>query len=101
MAGERIIAGAVIVWMNHNLAWAHHPGGHDLQPDDRSLVGFLVPVVLKAMNYDPAVASSIFITTFTDVCGFFIFLGLARCFCHICYSNRPIEKVFPIKQKFS
>lgn len=45
-----------------------------------ALVGFLVPVILKALNYDPAVASSIFITTFTDVCGFFIFLGLAKMF---------------------
>ncbi len=45
-----------------------------------ALVGFLVPVILKVLNYDPAVASSIFITTFTDVCGFFIFLGLAKMF---------------------
>lgn len=44
------------------------------------LVGFLVPVVLKALDFDPAVASSIFITTATDVCGFFIFLGLATAF---------------------
>jgi magnesium transporter len=40
--------------------------------------GFIVPVILKAMNYDPAVASSIFITTATDVFGFFVFLGLAQ-----------------------
>jgi magnesium transporter len=41
-------------------------------------VGFIIPVILKACHADPAVASSIFITTFTDVCGFFIFLGLAK-----------------------
>jgi len=40
--------------------------------------GFVVPVVLKAMKMDPAVASSIFITTATDVFGFFVFLGLAQ-----------------------
>ena len=40
--------------------------------------GFVVPVILKAMNLDPAVASSIFITTATDVFGFFVFLGLAQ-----------------------
>ncbi|MDY2837036.1 MAG: magnesium transporter, partial [Bilifractor sp.] len=40
--------------------------------------GFLVPVVLDKIHADPAVASSIFVTTATDVLGFFIFLGLAR-----------------------
>jgi len=45
-----------------------------------AFVGFLVPVVLKAFNFDPAIASSIFITTATDVCGFFIFLGLSKMF---------------------
>ena len=43
-----------------------------------AFVGYIVPIVLKALHADPAVASSIFITTFTDVCGFFIFLGLAK-----------------------
>ena len=40
--------------------------------------GFLVPVVLDKIHADPAVASSIFVTTATDVLGFFIFLGLAK-----------------------
>lgn len=39
--------------------------------------GFLVPVILDKIHADPAVASSIFVTTATDVLGFFIFLGLA------------------------
>jgi magnesium transporter len=42
--------------------------------------GFLVPVMLKKLHADPAVASSIFVTTATDVLGFFIFLGLAQLF---------------------
>ena len=42
--------------------------------------GFLVPIVLKKLHADPAVASSIFVTTATDVLGFFIFLGLASLF---------------------
>ncbi len=42
--------------------------------------GFLVPVVLKKIHADPAIASSIFVTTATDVLGFFIFLGLANVF---------------------
>jgi magnesium transporter len=42
--------------------------------------GFVVPVALKKFGADPAVASSIFVTTATDVLGFFIFLGLAKLF---------------------
>ena len=39
--------------------------------------GGMVPLLLERAGLDPAVASSIFVTTFTDVAGFFSFLGLA------------------------
>jgi magnesium transporter len=39
--------------------------------------GVLIPVALKAFRVDPAIASSVILTTFTDVFGFFSFLGLA------------------------
>jgi magnesium transporter len=39
--------------------------------------GALVPLVLTALGRDPATASSIILTTVTDVTGFFSFLGLA------------------------
>ncbi len=42
--------------------------------------GFFVPLVLKAFNVDPALASSIFLTAATDVLGFFAFLSLAKIF---------------------
>ena len=42
-----------------------------------AVAGVLVPVTLKRAGYDPALASSIFLTTVTDVMGFFTFLGLA------------------------
>ncbi len=42
--------------------------------------GTLVPLGLRAVNIDPALASSVFITTMTDVFGFFSFLGLAAAF---------------------
>ena len=42
-----------------------------------AVVGTLVPVALKTFRVDPAIASSVIITTFTDVFGFFSFLGLA------------------------
>ena len=40
------------------------------------LFGILVPVSLKKINIDPALASSVFVTTITDVIGFLSFLGL-------------------------
>ncbi len=40
------------------------------------LFGILVPVSLKKFNIDPALASSVFVTTITDVIGFLSFLGL-------------------------
>src|SRR3954471_15398710 len=42
--------------------------------------GTLIPLMLRAMKIDPALASSVFITTLTDVFGFFSFLGLAKVF---------------------
>src|SRR6476620_6588443 len=42
--------------------------------------GTLIPLMLRALKVDPALASSVFITTLTDVFGFFSFLGLAKLF---------------------
>ena len=44
------------------------------------LFGFLVPVSLKKLNIDPALASSVFVTTITDVIGFLSFLGMGSYF---------------------
>jgi magnesium transporter len=44
------------------------------------LFGILVPVTLKKFNIDPAIASSVFVTTITDVIGFLSFLGLGSIF---------------------
>ncbi len=41
------------------------------------IAGALVPITLKRLGQDPAVASSIILTTVTDVAGFFSFLGIA------------------------
>ncbi len=41
------------------------------------LAGILVPIGLQRAGADPAVSSSVFVTTVTDVVGFFVFLGLA------------------------
>ena len=40
----------------------------------------LIPIALRALKIDPALASAVFITTLTDMFGFFAFLGLATLF---------------------
>ena len=44
------------------------------------LFGILIPISLKKFNVDPAIASSVFVTTITDVIGFLSFLGLGAYF---------------------
>ena len=41
------------------------------------LSGSALPVLLQRLGFDPAVASSAFLTSITDVVGFYVFLGLA------------------------
>ena len=42
-----------------------------------ALAGASVPIILDKMGIDPAVSSGTFVTTVTDVVGFFAFLGIA------------------------
>jgi magnesium transporter len=44
------------------------------------LAGAAVPILLKALKQDPAMGGGVVVTTFTDTCGFFAFLGLATLF---------------------
>jgi magnesium transporter len=46
------------------------------------LFGSMVPIILRKLNLDPALGSSIFVTTATDAGGFFIFLGLSTLLLH-------------------
>ena len=47
------------------------------------VVGTLIPLILKNLKIDPAIASGIFVTTFTYAVGFLSFLGLATYFLHL------------------
>lgn len=42
-----------------------------------AIAGYAIPIILNKLKIDPALASGVFVTTFTDVLGFFFFLGLA------------------------
>ena len=44
------------------------------------LAGTLVPLGLKRLGADPAIASTVLLTTVTDVMGFLVFLGAAAIF---------------------
>lgn len=41
------------------------------------IAGFAMPLILERFKIDPATAAGVFLTTFTDVASFFVFLGLA------------------------
>ncbi len=45
-----------------------------------ALSGAFVPLSLSKIGIDPAIASSVFLTAFTDIIGFFVFLGFATIF---------------------
>lgn len=45
-----------------------------------NIAGYFIPVILEKFHIDPALASGVFVTTVTDVLGFFFFLGLATLF---------------------
>ncbi|MEA2879982.1 MAG: magnesium transporter [Hyphomicrobiales bacterium] len=42
-----------------------------------AMAGILIPLAIERFKFDPAVASGVFVTTVTDVVGFFSFLGIA------------------------
>ncbi len=44
------------------------------------IAGVFVPIILRKLKYDPAIAGSVLVTTITDVVGFVSFLGLAAVF---------------------
>ena len=43
-----------------------------------AFAGALIPLIMKKLGKDPATSATIFITTCTDVGGFFVFLSLAK-----------------------
>jgi magnesium transporter len=62
--GNALIGGVIFLAMLLNMLAA-------------AVAGVLVPLGLKTLKVDPALASGIMVTTVTDVVGFFLFLGLA------------------------
>ena len=67
MKGDLVLGGVLALAMIINMFVA-------------ATAGTLIPLGLRALKIDPALASSVFITTLTDVAGFASFLGLATVF---------------------
>lgn len=72
-----VLAGVAYLWRGQLLLSAVLGLALLLNMVVAAVVGTLVPLGLRAFRVDPAIASSVIITTFTDVFGFFSFLGLA------------------------
>ena len=81
-----LINGAIwaIVVSTLSTLWFHNPGlglvigaAMVINMMLAAAAGFLVPMTLRRLNIDPAIASTVLLTSITDVMGFFVFLGLA------------------------
>ncbi|MBA3553425.1 MAG: magnesium transporter [Gemmatimonadales bacterium] len=91
----RVVGKEVLVGMTNGLAIGLVVGGLAALLGEQNMLGLVVflamavnllvagfagafiPILLEGLGIDPAVASSIFVTAFTDVCGFLLLLGLA------------------------
>ncbi|HYG33727.1 MAG TPA: magnesium transporter, partial [Clostridia bacterium] len=73
-----LVVGVIGYWWKGSAALGLVAGGAMLLNQLAAAAsGVVIPLSLKFFKIDPALASSIFLTTVTDVAGFFFFLGLA------------------------
>ncbi|WP_445681362.1 magnesium transporter [Radicibacter daui] len=79
--GFAVITGAVAVLWFHDMTLSWVIGGAMvINLLAAALAGTLIPLGLERIGVDPAVSSSVFLTTVTDCVGFFSFLGFATIF---------------------
>tara|TARA_B100001769_G_C22082050_1_gene583120 strand:- start:332 stop:1711 length:1380 start_codon:yes stop_codon:yes gene_type:complete len=71
---------ATILWFNDSSLALIVGAAMIINIFSAGLFGFLIPYSLNYLKIDPALASSVFVTTVTDVFGFLSFLGLASLF---------------------
>jgi magnesium transporter len=72
-----IVAAVVFVWFGSGRLGLVIGAAMVVNLVAAALAGILVPMTLHRLGLDPAPASGVFVTTVTDVVGFFAFLGLA------------------------
>ena len=72
-----IVGGVAYLWFGSDLLGLVIAAAMVINMLVAGLFGILIPMALDTYDIDPAVASGAFVTTVTDVVGFFAFLGLA------------------------
>jgi len=72
-----VVAGVVVVWFDDYLLGGIIAAAMVINLVVAALAGASIPLVLKRMGIDPALAGGVVLTTVTDVIGFLAFLGLA------------------------
>ena len=72
-----LVAGAAILWKGQPYLGLVVGGALCLNTIVAVSLGGVLPLVLKRFNTDPAIASGPILTTVTDMCGFFLVLGMA------------------------
>jgi magnesium transporter len=72
-----VMAAVGLFWFGSPLLGAVIAGAMVINLAVAGLAGIMIPVMLEKLGIDPALASGAFVTTVTDVVGFFAFLGLA------------------------
>lgn len=75
-----IVGGVVSVWFQDSTMALIIGLAMAINLMSAALSGTLLPVVLKKLNIDPALAGTVILTTITDIVGFVSFLGLATLF---------------------
>lgn len=72
-----IIGGIVMVWKGDIMLGAIISAAMLVNLTIAGIAGVTIPLILKKMNIDPALAGGMALTTITDIIGLFAFLGLA------------------------
>jgi magnesium transporter len=75
-----VVAVAASLWFDDWLIGAIIAASMVINLITAALAGTLIPMVMKRLEIDPALAGGVVVTTVTDVVGFFSFLGLATLF---------------------
>lgn len=75
-----IVAGATTLWFGDPLMGGIIAAAMIINLVTAALAGAVLPLAMKSLNIDPALAGGVVLTTVTDVIGFMSFLGLATYF---------------------
>ncbi|MGJ8687637.1 MAG: magnesium transporter, partial [Spongiibacteraceae bacterium] len=75
-----VVAAAASFWFNDPMIGAILAAAMVINLITAALAGATLPLLLKALKIDPALAGGVVLTTVTDVVGFMSFLGLATYF---------------------